>query len=76
MKLFFKIFLLRLIDFYLLKCLVFKTFAFMELISFNSIYEFFFLLFFSSVSLKLSEAIQIFRLAEVLFKGNFGSLGI
>ena len=48
----------------------FQTFAFMELISFNSIYEF---LFFSSVSLKLSDDMQNFRLAEVLFKESFGS---
>ena len=34
----------------------FQTFAFMELISFNSFYEFLFL---SSVSLKLSDNIQI-----------------
>ena len=33
-----------------------QTFAFMELIPFNSFYEF---LFFSSVSLKLSDNIQI-----------------
>ena len=51
----------------------FQTFAFMELIFFNSIYEF---LFFYFVSLKLSEDIQIFRLEEVLFKESFGSLGI
>ena len=49
----------------------FQTFAFMELISFNSIYEF---LFFFSVTLKLSDDIQIFHLAEVLFKESFGSL--
>ena len=51
----------------------FQTFAFMELIFFNSIYEF---LFFYFVSLKLSEDIQIFRLEEVLFKESFGSLRI
>ena len=50
----------------------FQTFSYMELISINSIYKF---LFFSPVSLKLSQDIQIFCLVEVLFKESFGSLG-
>ena len=49
----------------------FQTFSFMELISFNSIYEF---LFFSSINLKLLDDIQIFHLVEVVFKESFGSL--
>ena len=58
-------FLLHLNEIYLLKQLVFKTFAVMELNLFNSIHGFFI---FSSVSMKQSEVIQVYRLTEVLSK--------